>query len=297
MEKLTPSYGFIRKIGGRLDGDPRNKAEKKSEADGLESAGVPPSPSSSRSSLARGSRTCFFTTPTWTARAGTEDLRVGWRCTSRAARTGRDGKPTATRVSLAPEERARALRARGEGGVGGGGAAAAPATGADAELGQGGAFLEIRPTRRRRLPTFLSSFAEDLSLELGVVTIMKASYGFIKCCARREDLFFHFTEVIGGEAAVSVGQDVTFRVRHPAAGGGRGAGGRTSPWRSASRAAPKRQRGVRDGRAETLRRGVCVERLVFGRAGGFGARGGDDRGGAPGALEYALRDGDRRVRV
>ena len=31
---------------------------------------------------------------------------------------------------------------------------------------------------------------------------------------------------------------------------------------------------------------------MFGRAGGFGARGGDDRGGAPGALEYALREGD-----
>ena len=29
------------------------------------------------------------------------------------------------------------------------------------------------------------------------MTIIKASYGFIKCCERAQDLFFHFTEVIG----------------------------------------------------------------------------------------------------
>ena len=124
-----------------------------------------------------------------------------------------------------------------------------------------------------------------------MVTIIKASYGFIKCCERAQDLFFHFTEVIGGEAAVSVGQDVTFRVRHPGVGGGRGAGGGDKPVAVRVAPAPKGS-AVFETVEPEWRRGVCVERLVFGRAGGFGARGGDDRGGAPGALVYALREGD-----
>ena len=58
--------------------------------------------------------------------------------------------------------------------------------------------------------------------ELGVVTVMKANYGFIKCCARDNDLFFHFTAVEGGEAAAAslvVGTDVMFSVALDARGG------------------------------------------------------------------------------
>ena len=115
---------------------------------------------------------------------------------------------------------------------------------------------------------------------------MKANYGFIKCCARSDDLFFHFTEVRGGEAAIAVGRDVAFKVERRQAPGQRR--GEDKPVAVAIRAAPKGS-AVFETVEETLRKGVCVERLVFGRAGGYGARGGE-QGGAPGALEFAPRD-------
>ena len=281
VEKITGRYGFIRKIGGRLEAlRERDKAEKKSEADGLESAGAPPPhPPPPVSSLARGSRTCFFTTPTWTARRERRTFAWARRCTSRAARRAATVNPP-RRASPSPPRSARGRssarrrrrwRRRRE--------LSAPATGADAEgrWGKSAAAAADAPEEPRE--------------ERGVVTIIKASYGFIKCCERAQDLFFHFTEVIGGEAAVSVGQDVTFRVRHPGVGGGRGAGGGDKPVAVRVAPAPKGS-AVFETVEPEWRRGVCVERLVFGRAGGFGARGGDDRGGAPGALEYALREGD-----
>lgn len=36
------------------------------------------------------------------------------------------------------------------------------------------------------------SLAED---EFGVISIIKFSYGFIKCCFRLKDLFFYFSEL------------------------------------------------------------------------------------------------------
>ena len=280
VEKITGRYGFIRKIGGRLEAlRERDKAEKKSEADGLESAGVPPpSPSSSRVVSRSRIPHVFFHYSNLDRATREEDLRAGSAVYFTRGEEGRDGKPTATRVSIAPEERARALEREEKEALAAAAKLSAPATGADAEgrWGKSAAAADA---------------PEEPREERGVVTIIKASYGFIKCCERAQDLFFHFTEVIGGEAAVSVGQDVTFRVRHPGVGGGRGAGGGDKPVAVRVAPAPKGS-AVFETVEPKWRRGVCVERLVFGRAGGFGARGGDDRGGAPGALEYALREGD-----
>ena len=111
VEKITGRYGFIRKIGGRLEAlRERDKAEKKSEADGLESAGAPPpSPSSSRVVSRSRIPHVFFHYSNLDRATREEDLRVGSAVYFTRGEEGRDGKPTATRVSIAPEERARAL--------------------------------------------------------------------------------------------------------------------------------------------------------------------------------------------
>ena len=31
--------------------------------------------------------------------------------------------------------------------------------------------------------------------EFGVISVIKSGYGFIKCCSRAKDLFFHFSEL------------------------------------------------------------------------------------------------------
>ena len=266
VDKLTPSYGFIRKIGGRLDDD-----TKPAERGG----GGPPNPS------------LFFHYTALARDTRERDLSLGCAVTFSRGEDGRSGKPTAVDVSLAPEEDARALEAREKAHVARARAAAAPATGADADRWgkEKKAFVEnstdASPKDASDVP-----LETDPSLELGVVSVMKANYGFIKCCARSDDLFFHLTEVRGGEAAIAVGRDVAFKVERRQAPGQRR--GEDKPVAVAIRAAP-RGSAVFETVEETLRKGVCVERLVFGRAGGYGARGGE-QGGAPGALEYAPRD-------
>ena len=261
VEKLTPSYGFIRKIGGRLDDPTRTRG--------------PPNPS------------LFFH---YTQLAGVtreRDLNLGCAVTFLRGEDGRSGKPTAVDVSLAPEEEARKIEAREKAFLREQArAAAAPATGSDAD--RWGKEKTSEDSVRDATSEDDLDLLSDPSLELGVVSVMKANYGFIKCCARRDDVFFHFTEVRGGEAAVSVGQDVAFKVEHRQAPGQRR--GEDKPVAVAIRAAPKGS-AVFETVEETFRSGVCVERLVFGRAGGYGARSGE-QGGAPGALECALRDSD-----
>ena len=260
VEKLTPSYGFIRKIGGRLDDEARTR--------------VAPNPS------------LFFHYARLAEDTRERDLNLGCAVTFARGEDGRSGKPTAVDVSLAPEEEARALEAREKAHVAKA-RAAAPATGSDAD--RWGKEKKADATSNASLdPSDADSSQSDASLELGVVSVMKANYGFIKCCARSDDLFFHSSEVRGGEAAVAVGRDVAFRVeRRPAPGQIRG---EEKPVAVAVRPAPKGS-AVFETVEETFRRGVCVERLVFGRAGGYGARGGD-QGGAPGALEFAPRDAE-----
>ena len=269
VDKLTPSYGFIRKIGGRLDDD-----TKIAERGG--GGGGPPNPS------------LFFHYTALARDTRERDLSLGCAVTFSRGEDGRSGKPTAVDVSLAPEEDARALEAREKAHVARARAAAAPATGADADRWgkEKKAFLEHSTDASSKDSADVPLETEDLSLELGVVSVMKANYGFIKCCARSDDLFFHFTEVRGGEAAIAVGRDVAFKVERRQAPGQRR--GEDKPVAVAIRAAPKGS-AVFETVEETLRKGVCVERLVFGRAGGYGARGGE-QGGAPGALEFAPRD-------
>ena len=120
---------------------------------------------------------------------------------------------------------------------------------------------------------------------------MKANYGFIKCCARSDDLFFHFTEVRAAKAAIAVGRDVAFKVERRQAPGQRR--GEDKPVAVAIRAAPKGS-AVFETVEETLRKGVCVERLVFGRAGGYGARGGE-KAARPARL--SLRRATRKTRL
>ena len=103
VEKITGRYGFIRKIGGRLEAlRERDKAEKKSEADGLESAGAPPLALLLPCRLSLEDPARVFSL----LQLGPRDARGG---PSRglggvlhSATRGRDGKPTATRVSIAP---------------------------------------------------------------------------------------------------------------------------------------------------------------------------------------------------
>ena len=135
VEKITGRYGFIRKIGGRLEAlRERDKAEKKSEADGLESAGAPPpSPSSSRVVSRSRIPHVFFHYSNLDRATREEDLRVGSAVYFTRGEEGRDGKPTATRVSIAPEERARALEREEKEALAAAAKLSAPATGADAE--------------------------------------------------------------------------------------------------------------------------------------------------------------------
>ena len=187
VEKITGRYGFIRKIGGRLEAlRERDKAEKKSEADGLESAGAPPpSPSSSRVvSRSRIPHVFFHYSNLDRATRGGPSRAGSAVYFTRAARKAATVNPP-RRASPSPPRSARGRssarrrrrwRRRRE--------LSAPATGADAEgrWGKSAAAADA---------------PEEPREERGVVTIIKASYGFIKCCERAQDLFFHFTEVIG----------------------------------------------------------------------------------------------------
>lgn len=48
--------------------------------------------------------------------------------------------------------------------------------------------------------------------ELGQVITMRTQFGFIKCCERPGEMFFHFSALDGGPEAFSVGDDVEFSI-------------------------------------------------------------------------------------
>ena len=49
--------------------------------------------------------------------------------------------------------------------------------------------------------------------DMGTVAVLKASYGFIKCCEREADVFFHFSAVQADMEGVEIGQDMEFTVQ------------------------------------------------------------------------------------
>uniref|UniRef100_A0A7S4JEA7 CSD domain-containing protein n=1 Tax=Guillardia theta TaxID=55529 RepID=A0A7S4JEA7_GUITH len=61
---------------------------------------------------------------------------------------------------------------------------------------------------------FVSSTAQKGAVrEMGTVTMVKDSYGFIKCCDRDERLFFHFSEVNQRDLIPRVGDEIEFTVQ------------------------------------------------------------------------------------
>lgn len=259
IEKLTQSYGFIRKVGARLE----------AIKSGDESGGRrPPS--------------LFFHYTNLDRQTREDDLRVGDAVWFRGGNDGRSGKPTAVDVGATrdAEDRARSVEREEREAVAAVNAKSNPSD-ADRwgkkEGGGGGA----------------GDSADD-GFEYGVVVIMKASFGFIKCCDRTQDLFFHFTEVKGGEDAVSVGQEVRFVCKEgESGGGGRGGrgGGRNERQMCAVMVEPApKGSAVFETVSEGERRGWCRDKLMFGhRSGSY------EKSGSPsptGTLEFEVGDDD-----
>lgn len=260
IEKLTQSYGFIRKVGARLE----------AIKSGDESGGRrPPS--------------LFFHYTNLDRQTREDDLRVGDAVWFRGGNDGRSGKPTAVDVGATrdAEDRARSVEREEREAVA---AVNAKSNPSDADRwgkkeggGGGGA----------------GDSADD-GFEYGVVVIMKASFGFIKCCDRTQDLFFHFTEVKGGEDAVSVGQEVRFVCKEgESGGGGRGGrgGGRNERQMCAVMVEPApKGSAVFETVSEGERRGWCRDKLMFGhRSGSY------EKSGSPsptGTLEFEVGDDD-----
>ena len=259
IEKLTQSYGFIRKVGARLE------AIKSGDESG---GGRPPS--------------LFFHYTNLDRRTREDDLRVGDAVWFRGGNDGRSGKPTATDVGATrdAEDRARSVEREEREAIAAVNAKSNPSD-ADGRWGKkeggGGA----------------GDSADD-GFEYGVVVIMKASFGFIKCCDRAQDLFFHFTEVKGGEDAVSVGQEVRFVCKEvESGGGGRGGrgGGRNERQTFAVMVSPApKGSAVFETVSEGERRGWCRDKLMFGhRSGSY------EKSGSPqptGTLEFEVGDDD-----
>ena len=271
VEKLAPSYGFIRKIGGRMDqGDSKNR-------------GAPPNPS------------LFFHYTQLNGDTRETDLNLGMAVSFTRGEDGRSGKPTAVNVSLISEDEARDLENAEKAFLQMERTANTPATGSDADRwGKTNKTLDLSGPDAGNLESPSDQTPEPGS-ELGVVSVMKANYGFIRCVERPDDLFFHFTEVRGGEAAVAVGRDVSFFVENRPAPGRRG--DENKPVAVGIQVAPKGS-AVFEIVEETIRKGVCVERLVFGRQGSYGDRragnngGNGNDGGVAGQVEFPLGEGE-----
>ena len=52
---------------------------------------------------------------------------------------------------------------------------------------------------------------DTITFVMQVIT-MRTQFGFIKCCERPGEMFFHFSALDGGPEAFSVGDDVEFSV-------------------------------------------------------------------------------------
>ena len=263
IEKLTQSYGFIRKIGARLE----------AIKSGDESGGRrPPS--------------LFFHYTNLDRRTREDDLRVGDAVWFRGGNDGRSGKPTATDVGATrdAEDAARSVEREEREAIAAVNAKSNPSDADGKRWGkkEGGKSGDS------------AGDSADDGFEYGVVVIMKASFGFIKCCDRTQDLFFHFTEVKGGEDAVSVGQEVRFVCKDgESGGGGRGGrgGGRNERQMCAVMVSPApKGSAVFETVSEGERKGWCRDKLMFGhRSGSY------EKSGSPqptGTLEFEVGDED-----
>ena len=239
----------------------------------------------------KGEAPLFFHYSTLGTGTREEDLETGaavWFVRKEAAPedAGSHRRGTATEVALAPEEVARAAEAELEEqarasrtGIG--------ATGSDAERwGKSAGVMAAGNKIRGEVGA-----SDDDGYEFGVVASMRANFGFIKCCERVQDVFFHFTEVAGGEAAVSVGQDVRFRLK---SGGDRRVGS-DKPVAVSVSAVPKGT-AVFETVSPVVRRGVCKQRLVLGgraeRSAAYGGRNGGGALGGNGTVEFVVEDDD-----
>lgn len=120
--------------------------------------------------------------------------------------------------------------------------------------------------------------------EFGVISIIKASYGFIKCCSRTKDLFFHFSELTEKPDEARVGREVQFRVTtEPRTNKTVASGVRFAPAGSA----------VFETVDERRVRGVCKTKLLFVK--GFPSKGGAGTAPTPkGVVEEKLAGGETR---
>ena len=121
--------------------------------------------------------------------------------------------------------------------------------------------------------------------EFGVISIIKASYGFIKCCSRTKDLFFHFSELAEKPDEARVGREVRFRVTtEPRTNKTVASGVRFAPKGSA----------VFETVDERRVRGVCKTKLLFVK--GFPSKGGAGTTPSPpkGVVEEKLAGGETR---
>lgn len=200
VEKLTPSYGFVRKIGGRMDGA-GDDGTGQLVSNNNNKAG-PPNPS------------LFFHYSELCGDTRDRDLSLGSAVSFERGGDGRSGKPTAVNVSLVSETEARDVEQREKACLAAGRLqTSAPPTGMGADRWG----KEKRPADTgtpEEMPDPHKDAVPPEGAELGVVSVMKANYGFIKCVDRGDDLFFHFTEIRGGETAVRVGTDVSFCVEN-----------------------------------------------------------------------------------
>jgi cold shock CspA family protein len=103
-----------------------------------------------------------------------------------------------------------------------------------------------------------SASSSSLPRELGAVVVLKDSYGFIKCCERPVDLFFHFSALVDASPETLItGLDVEFSVIQDGRAG--------KPIATRVTLAPKGAAVFENVAAERLR-GVCRERLPSGKA-------------------------------
>lgn len=117
--------------------------------------------------------------------------------------------------------------------------------------------------------------------EFGVISVVKSGYGFIKCCSRSKDLFFHFSELAEDAETARPGQDVSFQVTmEPRRGQLVATGVRYAPKGSAVFATVD----------ERPVRGICKTKLVFSK--GFPGKDADRSFKPVGVLEEPTKNGE-----
>jgi len=154
-------------------------------------------------------------------------------------------------------ERTAASAKRDEARNGGDDAAAATADGDDAAAATAAAAALVDVEAKR---------------EMGLVAVLKDTYGFIKCCERDHDVFFHYSALECERDEVALNSDVEFTVVHD----GRAA----KPIAVKIRPAEKGSAVFEDVEEEVLR-GHCVEKLP-----NVKSYGNDSRRDDKGMLEY-----------